>query len=140
MWGNDMWGNNMWGNDMFSGSEILLQARDQKIKFTEVEVHCRYDFEDCSSEHPFIHGPKALFMILGDMRYRRPLYYFTVPGMLMGGAGLFRGLKFLQDFYHGDSLFFGPTLLMMLLTIVGMFMAFTGIILHAMSRTITDVR
>ncbi|MDD4498018.1 MAG: glycosyltransferase family 2 protein [Methanosarcinaceae archaeon] len=126
-------------SDMSAGSEILLQAKDHKLKFAEVEVHCRYDLEDTSSQHPFIHGPMVLFRVLKDMEFRRPLYYFTVPGMFMGGTGLFMGLKFLQEFYHGESLAFGPTLLMMMLTIVGTFMAFTGIMLHAMARMIREL-
>lgn len=123
--------------DMSAGSEILLQARDHHLNYTEVEIHCRYDVEDCSSQNPFVHGPKVLLRLLRDMEYRRPLYYFTAPGMLLGAIGIFMGLKFLQAFYLGGNLSFGPTLLMILLTIVGMFMAFTGIILHAMSKMIT---
>ncbi len=127
------------GSDMSAGSEVLLQARDHKLKYTEVEIHCRYDLEDCSSEHPLIHGPKVLLRILKDMEYRRPLYYFTVPGMLIGAAGFVMGLNFLRDYLYGGSLSFGPTLLMMLLVQVGMFMAFTGIILHAVSRMISQI-
>lgn len=127
---------NLNGTDMSAGSEILIQAKDHKLKFTEVEIHCRYDIENCSSEHPFIHGPKVLFRILKDMEYRRPLYYFTVPGMVMASIGFLMGLKFLQDYYLGGYLRFGPTLLMVMLTIIGAFMVFTGIILHAISRMI----
>lgn len=127
---------NLNGTDMSAGSEILIQARDYNLKFTEVEIHCRYDLEDCSSEHPFIHGPRVLFRILKDMEYRRPLYYFAVPGMIMASTGFLMGLKFLQDYYLGGYLRFGPTLLMVMLTIIGAFMVFTGIILHAISRMI----
>ncbi len=128
------------GSDMSAGSEVLLQARDHKLKYTEVEIHCRYDLEDCSSEHPLIHGPKVLLQILKDMEYRRPLYYFSVPGMLMVTAGFVMGLKFVHDYFYGGSLSFGPTLLMMLFVQVGMFMAFTGIILHAVARMISQIK
>jgi dolichol-phosphate mannosyltransferase len=127
---------NLNGTDMSAGSEILIQARDYRLKFTEVEIHCRYDLEDCSSEHPFIHGPRVLFRILKDMEYRRPLYYFSVPGIIMMSTGVLMGLKFLQDFILGGQLPFGPTLLMVMLTIIGSFMVFTGIILHAISRLV----
>ena len=130
---------NLNGAGMSAGSEILLQARDHRLKYTEVEIHCRYDVEDCSSENPFLHGPRVLLRILRDMEYRRPLYYFSVPGVFLWTVGIFMGLKFLHDFYLGGSLSFGPTLLMILLTIVGTFMAFTGIILHAISRMISHI-
>lgn len=131
---------NINGADMSAGSEILLQARDHRLKHTEVEIHCRYDVEDCSSQSPFLHGSKVLLRLLRDMEYRRPLYYFTAPGMFLGAVGIFMGLKSLKVFYLGGSLSFGPTLLMISLTIVGMFMAFTGIILHAVSRMISELK
>jgi hypothetical protein len=80
----------------------------------------------------------VLVRVLHDMELNKPLYYFTVPGMVFGITGMGLGLKFLQDFYHGESLQFGPTLLMILLTLVGTFMTFTGIILHSMSRLISE--
>jgi len=126
----------LYDTDMSAGSEILIQAGDFNLKFTEVEIHCRYDLDNCSSEHPFIHGPRVLFRILKDMEYRRPLYYFAFPGMIMASTGFLMGLKFLQDYYMGGDLRFGPTLLMVMLTIIGAFMVFTGIILHAISRMI----
>jgi glycosyltransferase involved in cell wall biosynthesis len=68
-----------------------------------------------------------------DMELRRPLYYFTVPGILLAAVGVGMGLDFLRVFYHGGSLAYGPTLLMILLTLVGSFLAMTGIILHSIS-------
>ena len=46
---------NLNDSDMSAGSEILIQAKDHKLKYTEVEIHCRYDLENCSSQNPFIH-------------------------------------------------------------------------------------
>lgn len=39
---------------MSAGSEILLQAKDNKLKVEEVEIHCRYDVESASTENPMI--------------------------------------------------------------------------------------
>lgn len=116
-------------------SDMLAEAASAGLKIKEVDIGVRYDV-DCSTENPIKHGLKVLVNILQDMEFRRPLYYFTVPGMIFGIFGLIMGLNFLQDFYNGKSLYFGPTLLMILLTLVGLFFAFTGIILHSMSRLI----
>jgi hypothetical protein len=97
----------------------------------------RYDV-DCSSENPVSHGLKVLVNILHDMELNKPLYYFTAPGLIFAAAGLFLGLNFLRDFYTGGRLNFGPTFLMIILTLVGSFMAFTGIILHSISRMINE--
>ncbi len=114
-------------------SEMLAEAANAGLNIKEVDIGVRYDV-DCSTENPLHHGAKVLVNIFQDMEFRRPLYYFTVPGMMLGAVGISMGLNFLQEFYNGGSLRFGPTLLMILLTLVGLFLAFTGIILHSMAR------
>ena len=124
------------GNGMSAGSEILLQARDNRLKLEEVEIHCSYDVERASTENPVSHGVKVLLTLLQDMEIRRPLYYFSLPGTLLAAMGIGIGLELLRVFYHGGQLSYGLTLLMILLTLAGSFMAFTGIILHSISRLI----
>ena len=120
-------------------SEMLTDAAKAGLRVKEVEIGVRYDV-DCSTEHPVSHGLRVLVKVLQDMELRRPLYYFTVPGIVMAVVGIGLGLGFLRTFYLGGSLMFGPTLLMIMLTLVGTFMAFTGIILHSMSRMINESR
>jgi glycosyltransferase involved in cell wall biosynthesis len=124
-------------NGLAIESEMLGDAGNAGLKIKEVEVGVRYDV-DGSSENPLSHGLKVLMNILHDMELNRPLYYFTAPGLVLAVAGLFLGLNFLRDFYNGAGLSFGPTLLMILLTLIGSFMAFTGIILHSLSRMIRE--
>lgn len=124
-------------NGLAIESEMLMDAANAGLKMKEVEIGVRYDV-DGSSENPISHGIKVFARVLHDMELNRPLYYFTAPGMLFATAGIGMGLSFLQRFYHGGSLMFGPTLLMILLTLIGSFMVFTGIILHSMSRMIRE--
>ena len=123
---------------MSAGSEILLQIKDNNLTVEEVEIHCDYNVENPSTENPVTHGVKVLFDLLHDIEIRRPLYYFTVPGIVLSGVGIAMGLDFLRVFYHGGGLSFGPTLLMIMLTLVGSFMALTGIILHSISDLIQN--
>ena len=127
-------------SDMSAGSEVLLQARDNNLCIKEVPIHCSYNVERASTQNPVSHGVKALLAILHDMELRRPLYYFTVPGLLMAGAGIFMGLDFLRIFARGGQLAYGPTLLMILLTLVGSFTALTGIILHSISKMVNEFK
>lgn len=120
-------------------SEMLADAAEAGMRIKEVEIGVRYDV-DGSSENPIAHGVRVLVKVLQDMEYKRPLYYFTVPGIIASAIGIGMGLSFLRDFYHGGSLYMGPTLLMILLTLVGSFMALTGIILHSISRMIYECK
>jgi len=120
-------------------SEMLADAAAAGLRIQEVEIGVRYDVGN-SSEHPVAHGVRVLVKVLHDMELRRPLYYFTVPGLLMAGAGIFMGLDFLQTFYRGGSLYYGPVLFMMMLTLIGSFMALTGVILHSISRIMLEFK
>ncbi|MCZ7393675.1 MAG: glycosyltransferase family 2 protein [Candidatus Methanoperedens sp.] len=120
-------------------SEMLMDAASAGLRVKEVEIGVRYDV-DCSTENPVSHGVRVLMKVLADMELNRPLVYFTVPGIVFAIVGIGMGLSFLRSFYLGGSLRFGPTLLMILLTLVGFFMAFTGMILHTMSRLIREKR
>jgi glycosyltransferase involved in cell wall biosynthesis len=120
-------------------SEMLTDAANAGLRIKEVEIGVRYDV-DGSSENPISHGIKVLVKIFQDMELNRPLYYFSAPGIVISAFGIGMGLNFLRDFYHGSALQFGPTLLMIMLTLVGSFMAFTGITLHAISKMINESR
>lgn len=124
-------------NGLAIESEMLADAADAGLRIKEVEIGVRYDV-DCSTENPVAHGVRILVKVLHDMELRRPLYYFTAPGMIMATLGIGMGLEFLRSFYHGGSLQYGPTLFMVILTLVGSFMALTGIILHTISRLISE--
>jgi glycosyltransferase involved in cell wall biosynthesis len=118
-------------------SEMLIDAARAGLRIKEVGIGVRYDV-DCSTEHPVAHGIRVLSKVIQNIELNKPLYYFTAPGLILTSIGIFMGLRFLRDFYLGGSLFFGPTLLMILLTLVGTFFALTGIMLHSISKLIDD--
>ncbi|MFZ2497822.1 hypothetical protein [Methanosarcina sp.] len=71
------------------------------------------------------------------MEFNNPLYYFTLPGFILAACGLYMGFDFAQTLYPIGSFNFESTVLMVLLTLVGAFMAFLGILLHLIAGLIT---
>ncbi|KKH16925.1 glycosyltransferase family 2 protein [Methanosarcina mazei] len=120
-------------------SEMLADAGRSGLRITEVEIGVRYDV-DCSTISPIKHGLGVLLMVLKDIEFNRPLYYLTAPGLALGVGGLYMGANFLQIFFTGGSLYFGPTMLMILFIIVGTFMALTGIMLHSVSAVLRETK
>ncbi len=120
-------------------SEMLVDASEAGLKITEVEIGVRYDV-DGSTKNPVSHGVRVLLKIIQDMELKRPLYYFTVPGLIVVLVGASLSLIFLRDYVLGKSISMGPTMVAIMLTLFGTFMMFTGIILDSMARMIRQNR
>jgi glycosyltransferase involved in cell wall biosynthesis len=120
-------------------SEMLIDAANAGFRIKEVEIGFNHDM-DSSTGHTVSHGLRVFMKVLGDIELNRPLYYFTIPGIVISIIGLAMGVSFLRNFYLGGRMMYVPTLLVMILTLMGIFMAFTGIILHSMSRFFDETR
>lgn len=116
-------------------SEMIIEASKAGFRIKEVPIGVRYDVNG-SKQNPVTHGVGVLIKVIQDMEFNRPLYYFTVPGAIMIVAGLVSGLIFFGAYLNHDSQSLAPTTLSALLTLAGTFIAFTGMILHSMSRMI----
>ncbi|MBC7101486.1 glycosyltransferase family 2 protein [Methanothermobacter tenebrarum] len=118
-------------------SEMLLDAAESNLRIVEVEIGVTYDVEG-STKHPISHGASVLYRIIKDMELRRPLYYFTFPGLIIVVIGAILTLIFLRDYIIGKSIHMGPTILAIMLTLFGTFFMFTGIILDSMKKMIRN--
>lgn len=119
-------------------SEMIIEASNAGFRIKEVPIGVRYDVNG-SKKHPLTHGIGVLVKVLQDMEFNRPLYYFTFPGIIMIIVGLLSGLIFFGSYLNHVSSSLAPTTLAALLTLAGTFIAFTGIILHSMSRMIERI-
>jgi hypothetical protein len=118
---------------------MLADAGKSNLRIKEVEIGVRYDV-DCSTLSPIKHGFSVLVLVLKDIEFNKPLYYFTVPGISLGIGGLYMCTHFLRTYLLGGNLHFVPTMLMILFIIVGIFMALTGILLHSVAGMENEAR
>jgi glycosyltransferase involved in cell wall biosynthesis len=116
-------------------SEMLIEASNADFKIKEVEIDVRYDLNG-SKENPVKHGLGVLINIVHETKFNRPMYFYTFPGFLMIGVGLLLGSIFLTDYLVGNSHSLAPTTFAILITIVGAFISFTGIILQSVGGMI----
>jgi glycosyltransferase involved in cell wall biosynthesis len=116
-------------------SEMLIEASKADFKIKEVEINVRYDL-DGSKENPLRHGLGVLVNIIDEMKFNRPIYYYTFPGFLLIGVGLVLGSIFFTDYLVGNSQSLTPATFAALITIFGAFISFTGIILQSVSGMI----
>ncbi len=114
-------------------SEMLINAANVGLRIKEVEIGVRYDV-DGSTKGPVRHGLGVLMGILNEIEFKKPLYYFTLPGIIITIIGLVLGLTFFGEYLARTTTSLAPTILAILLTCCGGFLALTGIILDSMSR------
>ncbi len=114
---------------------MLSDAAEAGIKVVEVPITVRYDL-DGSTENPITHGVGVLLKIIKDMELRRPLIYFTLPGFIIFLIGIISGIWFLNDYLNGTSINFGPTVIAIMLIIVGLFLMLNGILLDSIRKLI----
>lgn len=129
-------------------SEMLVDAAYAGLRIREVEIGVKYDL-DGSTKNPITHGLGVLMRILNDIEYRRPLFYFTIPGAIFCIIGITLGLMFFGDYIAKSSNYAGfaplaahsllPTMMAIILTLAGGFLALVGIILHSISRMINNI-
>ncbi len=131
---------NINNNNMSAGSEILMQIKDNHLKIKEVEIHCRYDVEKASTRNPVSHGLEVLVEVLRQIEFKKPLYFLTLPGIIMVLFGLGIGLFYIENWIKGGQLPFGPSLFIIFITLVGVFSVFTGIILHSISGLLNNLK
>jgi glycosyltransferase involved in cell wall biosynthesis len=117
-------------------SEMLTEASNAGLRIKEVEIGVRYDVAN-NKRNPISHGVGVLIKVINDMEFNRPLYYFTMPGLILILIGLVAGLVFFGDYLGGGSRSLAPTVVAGLICITGVFISFTGIILDTMTRMIT---
>ncbi len=114
-------------------SEMLTDAANAGFHIKEVQIGVRYDVNN-STKGPVSHGLEVLMNIINEIEFKRPLYFFTLPGIIITIIGLVLGLTFFGEYLARTTTSLAPTILAILLTCCGGFLALTGIILDSMSR------
>jgi glycosyltransferase involved in cell wall biosynthesis len=122
-------------NELAIDSEMLLDAANAKLRIKEVDVGVRYDVGR-SSKHPVSHGFQVMMGVLRNIEFKRPLTVFTAPGLMLIFIGAGLGVYVYEMYLTIGHVPNGPAILTLLFTLVGTFMAFTGIILHSVAALI----
>ncbi len=124
-------------------SEMLMDAAENNFKIKEVQVGTTYNQKQKNSkihtQNPVSHGLSVFIKLLQDMEFRRPLYYFTIPGLILIIIGLILGLYFFGKYLDHQMTTLLPTVLAGIIGLGGIFITFTGVILHSVSRMIQKI-
>jgi glycosyltransferase involved in cell wall biosynthesis len=126
-------------SDSFSvESEMQFLAKDHNLKVVEVPITIRY--VDKPKRNVVSHGFTVLNGILRLIAHHRPLLYFTVPGGFVLLVGALLGLWVVYNYNLHQQLAVGTSLLAVLLFVIGLLAAFTGILLHTLRLIAQEIK
>lgn len=118
------------GLDIESG--MLMEATDLGLKIKEVPISVRYDVGK-PSQHPVIHGFNIVASLIQLFAERHALLSFGFVGIVVFVAGLYEGIRVVNIYNDVKILAIGTALISVILTLVGTYMMFTGVILYVVN-------
>ena len=81
---------------------------------------------------------KVLGSVLRSIRTEHPLLYFGLTGVVMAVVGVLFGLYSIEQYITVKALPFGPSLLAVLLTALGVLFVLVALILNAISELMAN--
>lgn len=118
-------------------SGMLIDAANSGYRITEVNTRVKYqNGNNIHKKNPLSHGLGVLINIIRDMGLNRPLYYLTIPGVTLITLSLIAGLIFFGAYLDQQMASLLPTVLAALIGLAGLFIAFTGVLLHFITHVI----
>ncbi len=125
--------------DMGAGTEIIWDATNQGLLIEEVPIDISYG-EDGSTKGPVRHGLSVLGSMLVYIESKHALLTFGAPGLLLFALGLGLGLYVVDVYSRTSQLAVGLALVTVMLVTLGIILAFTGLILHAVVNATRRLR
>lgn len=121
-------------HDLAKEDEMLADAVKSGLRIKEVEIGTHYNFED-PVQAPVKYILGALRNVVRDIETNKPLYFYAVPGFALATCGFYMGLKFLEALVLGiENLHFWYVLIMVFLSVAGVYMTLTGIVMHSLTE------
>ena len=118
-------------------SEMQFIAKEFGLRLLEVPITIRYTDKP---KRPVIHqGLIVLNGILRLMGQYRPLLFLGLPGAVMLVAGVLFGIWVVDIYSRVHELAVGYAMISVLLSIIGMLLISTGVILHSVRGLILDL-
>lgn len=119
-------------------SNMVREAVTRGLRIKEIPIVVKYRGLATSTLNPGAHGMTVLGSILKSVRSEHPLLFFGASGFVMTVIGVVLGIYSLQHYISVRTLPFGPTLLSVMLTALGVLFVLVGLILNAISGLIVD--
>lgn len=120
-------------NGMAVSSEMTAEAARLMLRTIEVPINVLYH-KDGSTHNPVAQGAHTLLKVFGMISEQKPLAFFGLGGSLLSALGLLAGVHSYNLLMSTEIPPVGTMLISVLLIVVGLLSAFTGVILHVIAE------
>jgi len=123
-------------NGFGADSEILINASQNNLKISEVDVKVIYDTgHNTSTKNPISHTGEVMTSLIEQVALRHPLKYLGIPGFLLLISGSIFGIYVISLF--NDTRYFSVpfTLLTLGTVIIGSVLILMAVVLFSIVRT-----
>ena len=117
---------------------MVRSAVKSGLRIEEVPITAKYEGLDTSTLKPGTHGMSVLGSIIKEIRSEHPLLYLGISGLIMTIVGVVFGLYSIEQYISVKALPFGPSLLAVMLTALGILFILVGLILNAISAMMSN--
>jgi glycosyltransferase involved in cell wall biosynthesis len=122
-------------NGMGASIEVLLRAKEQDLRISEVPVACKYSgVEKPSSQHPLRHGTSVISLLVKLIVEEKPLIVLGTPSIALLAIGLVFGAWVLQIYSLEHLIETNIALASIAFVLAGLFALSTAITLYAITR------
>jgi glycosyltransferase involved in cell wall biosynthesis len=122
---------NLFEDGMAVSTEILLRARENDLKITEVPVSINYEVEKSSRHNPLTHGIGVLYSVIHFISLRHPLLCYGLAGIVLLTIASFYTHDALQLFSEKRYISTNMILISVGISVVGVVLLITGVILYS---------
>lgn len=119
-----------------SEMQFLLSGAGLRVQ----EVPIRVQYLDGNKRNPVTHGLKVIDAILSLAARRRPLLFFTVPGVIAVVAGATIDINIVGEVARMGVIPVGTLIVTSVAIMVGFLLSVTGIILNSLSTLTSQIR
>jgi glycosyltransferase involved in cell wall biosynthesis len=123
---------------MGASTEIVLKAKEHKLKVMEVPIKISYQVERSSKLNPLYHGTDVVLSTLKHLSLRHPLMFYGTPGLVALAIGIFFGAWAFDMYAKQGRLITNIFLISIFGFIAGLILITTGIILFTVVSLIRE--
>ncbi|QYZ79854.1 glycosyltransferase family 2 protein [Methanofollis formosanus] len=113
-------------------SDMIAHFASRGLVITEVPISVRYDVPNQHKMNPLSHGFGVLATIVGLIGYKRPLFSFGIPGLLLICIGIGSGIYTFSEFYETAQFHFIVFMVGISALLLGLLLMTAGLILRSL--------